>query len=34
MCHFDEMQIKDLVYNKNSGKLIGFDNMGNVNDKL
>lgn len=29
---FDEMKInEDLVYNKNSGEVIGFVNMGNVN---
>lgn len=32
---FDEMKIKeDLVYNKNSGEVIGFVNMGNVSDQL
>lgn len=31
----DEMYIKeDLVYNKHSGKLIGFANLGNVSDHL
>ena len=32
---FDEMKIKeDLVYNKNSGDVIGFVNMGDVNNQL
>ena len=32
---FDEMKInEDLVYKKNSGEVIGFVNMENVNDQL
>lgn len=31
---FDEVKIKDLVYNKHSGNIIGFTNVGEVNNQL
>ena len=31
---FDEMKIKDLVYNKHTGQIIGYVNLGNTEQQL